>query len=257
MCVAAQTGHVTSSFSAVEIMACLYFGGILRHRPGNPAWAARDRFVLSKGQASPLLYVVLAEAGFFPRRWLRSFCAKDGHFGVHLQENVPGVEITSGSLGHGLGISTGMALAARMDKKDSLTYCLLGDGECYEGSVWEAAMFAAHHNLDNLVAIIDRNRLCVTNFTEELVRLAPLDEKWRSFGWDVRTVDGHNVGELLEALADVRARRTGRPYVLIAETVKGKGVSFLENQILTHGIAPRGQEADRAKAELRRPGRVL
>lgn len=255
-CVAAKTGHVTSSFSAVEILTCLYFGGVLRYKPKDPAWDGRDRFVLSKGHASPLLYVVLAEAGFFPRQWLRRFAQARAPFGVLLRNDVPGVEITSGSLGHGLGIAAGMALAALMDKKKHLVVCLVGDGECYEGSIWEAAMFAAHKRLDNLVTIVDRNRLCVTGFTEDVVRLSPMEEKWKSFGWDVQTIDGHDVAEVLASLAGIRSRRTGRPYVIIADTVKGKGVSFMEDKFLWHGVAPAGQEAEQARAELAQAGKA-
>jgi transketolase len=250
MCVRANTGHVTSSFSCAEILVALYHGRILRYDTSNPKWEDRDRFVLSKGQASPLLYAILADLGFFPENELWKFCEADGMFGVHLQNDVPGVEITTGSLGHGLGIAAGMALAAMMDKKNYMVFTLLGDGECYEGSIWEAAMFAGHHELNNLVAIVDRNYLCATDFTENCVRLNPLDEKWKSFGWKVITIDGHSFEDIFSALADVRSRRTNSPLLIIANTVKGKGVSFMENIPLWHGIAPQGKEAEMAKMEL-------
>ena len=176
MCCRAGTGHVTSSFSCTEILVALYQGGILRVDPENPEWPERDRFILSKGQASAILYPILADAGFFPEGDLKTFGQTDGKFGVHLQKDVPGVEITSGSLGHGIGVATGIALAAKMNRKLFMTYALLGDGECYEGSVWEAAMFAAHNRLNNLVAIIDRNHLCATNFTENMLQLEPLEK---------------------------------------------------------------------------------
>ncbi|MDD5347638.1 MAG: thiamine pyrophosphate-dependent enzyme, partial [Candidatus Omnitrophica bacterium] len=184
MCVRARTGHVTSSFSSVEILVALYYGGIIRQDKDNPQNPGRDRFILSKGQASPLLYAILADLGYFPGKELGRFCSADGIFGVHLQNDVSGVEISSGSLGHGLGVAAGIALAAKLDRKPFLTFVLLGDGECHEGSVWEAAMFAGHHQLNNLVCIVDRNRLCATDFTEHCVRLDPLDKKWTAFVWD-------------------------------------------------------------------------
>jgi transketolase len=250
MCVSAGTGHVTSSFSCTEIMVSLYHGGVLRHDPSNPEWEERDRFILSKGQASPILYVVLADLGFFPMTALKKFCCSDGFFGVHLQHDVPGVEMTSGSLGHGLGVGAGIALAAKMDGKTYTVFTLLGDGECYEGSIWESALFAGHHKLTNLVAILDRNKLCVTDFTENIVRLNPLARKWESFGWEAVEVNGHSFKELMGALRGARSRRSTRPLVIMANTVKGKGVSFMEDVVLWHGVAPRGKEALRAKREL-------
>ncbi len=250
MCVEAETGHVTSSFSCTEILVALYYGGILRHDPANPAWEARDRFILSKGQASPLLYVTLANAGFFPESELGRFCKADGKFGVHLQCDVPGAEITAGSLGHGLGIAAGMAYAARMDNKNYLVFTLLGDGECHEGSVWESAMFAGHHQLNNLIAIVDRNQLCVTDFTESCMRLNPLDKKWEAFGWETVIIDGHSFPDIFSVLDEVHSKQRNGPLMVIANTVKGKGVSFLENEALWHGLAPKGELAEKAKMEL-------
>lgn len=257
MCVRAGTGHVTSSFSSVEILTALYHGKVLRYDASNPRWEDRDRFILSKGQASPLLYAVLGDLGFFPKEELGRFCRADGMFGVHLQNDVPGVEITSGSLGHGLGIAAGMALAAKMDKKERTVFTLLGDGECYEGSVWESAMFAGHHGLDNLIAIVDRNKLCVMGFTEDIVRLDPLDKKWESFGWNVFNVDGHSFEGLFRAFRKIREERCGKPSMIIADTTKGRGISFMENVALWHGMAPCGEEADRAKCELREKGKEI
>lgn len=250
-CINACTGHVTSSFSSAEILTSLYHGKIMRYDIKNPNWDGRDRFILSKGQGSPILYSVLADLGFFPKEWLNKFCCSDGKFGVHLQKDVPGVEITSGSLGQGFGVAVGIALAAKMDRKDFLTFSLLGDGECYEGSIWEAAMFAAHNRLNNLVAIIDRNWLCVTDFTENLVKLNPLDEKWRAFGWEVKVINGNDISQVLDALSEIRNRKRDKPYMIIAETTKGKGVSFMENKPLWHGLAPTGEEADCAKKEMK------
>lgn len=250
MCVRAGTGHITSSFSCAEILVALYYGGILRYDTSNPKWDGRDRFILSKGQASPILYAVLADIGFFPKTQLDKFCQADGPFGVHLQCDVPGVEVTTGSLGHGLGIGAGMALAARMDRKLYMTFVLLGDGECYEGSIWESAMFAAHHKLDNLIAIVDRNWLCTTDFTENCVALNPLDEKWKAFGWEIININGHSFEEIFSALDGFRSRRLNKPLVIIASTVKGKGISFMEDQPLWHAVAPKGKEAEMAKIEL-------
>ena len=252
MCCRAGTGHVTSAFSCVEILATLYHGGILRHDPQNPAWDGRDRFIMSKGQASTLLYAVLADRGYFPKGELKRFCRTDGKIGVHLQHDVPGAEITSGSLGHGFGIATGIALAADMDRALHMVFTLLGDGECYEGSIWETAMFAAHNRLNNLVAIVDRNYLCVTNFTENMLTLEPLEEKWRSFGWNTLTVDGHSFEEILGALDGVRSRKSTRPLVIIADTVKGSGVPFMCHDPLWHGVPPKGDMARTARETLKK-----
>lgn len=250
MCVKAETGHVNSAFSCVEILVALYYGGILRFDPKNQNWEGRDRFILSKGQASVLLYPILANLGFFPEEELNRFNQADGIFGVHLQHDVPGAEITSGSLGHGFGVAAGLALAAKMNRELYTTFTLLGDGECYEGSIWETAMFASHNRLNNLVAIVDRNHLCVTDFTENIVALEPMDEKWKAFGWRTINVNGHSFEEILEALRGFRSRKYTKPLVIIADTTKGEGVSFLSDVPLWHSLAPKGQEAIDAKNEL-------
>ncbi|MBF0567368.1 MAG: transketolase [Nitrospirae bacterium] len=247
MCVKAGTGHVTSSLSSVDIMVALYYGGILKYDPENPQWSGRDRFILSKGQASPLLYAVLADTGFFDISELDRFAQPDGMFGVHLQWDVPGVELTSGSLGHGLGVAAGIALGALMDKDLFMVFTLLGDGECYEGSIWESAMFAAHNKLNNLVAIVDRNYLCVTDFTENIIALEPMEDKWRACGWNVKRVNGHSIKDIVEALAYVRCRRSHKPLVLIADTVKGEGIECLTNNPIWHGQAPKGKDAEMAR----------
>lgn len=250
MCAKAKTGHVTSSFSCAEIMVSLYYGGVMNIDPQNPEWPERDRFILSKGQASVILYPILADLGFFPREHLDKFAQKDGPFGVHLQHDVPGVEITSGSLGQGFNIATGMALAAKKDRSLPMVFTLLGDGECYEGSIWEAAMFAAHNKLNNLVAIIDRNYQCVTNFTENIVALEPMEDKWRSFGWRTVRINGHDFDELDEAFAGIRSRQHTQPLMIIADTVKGKGVSYMECEPIWHGAAPGEADYKKAKQEL-------
>ena len=250
MCVKAGTGHVNSCLSCIEIMVGLYYGGILKFDPKNPRWKDRDRFILSKGHASPLLYVILADLGFFLKEDLEKFNQADGKFAVHLQNDVPGVEITSGSLGHGFGVAAGIALAAKMNKELYMTFALLGDGECYEGSIWETAMFASHNRLNNLIAIVDRNYLCVTDFTENIVALEPFDEKWRACGWRVININGHSFEEILEALKGFRSRKSTQPLVIIAQTRKGKGVEFLSDAPLWHSQAPKGEKALEAKREL-------
>jgi len=250
MCVKAGTGHVTSSFSSTELLVALYYGGILKFDPKNPKWKDRDRFILSKGHASPLLYAVLADLGFFPKEELSKFCQADGIFGVHLQNDVPGVEITSGSLGQGFGVAAGLALAAKMNQEPYLTFVLLGDGECYEGSIWETAMFASHNRLNNLIALVDRNWLCVTDFTEKILALEPMREKWKSFGWETININGHSFKEIFNALKGFRSRKSTKPLVIIANTIKGKGVSFMSNIPLWHSVAPKGEEIIKAKEEL-------
>jgi transketolase len=250
MCCSAGTGHVTSAFSCTEIMVALYYSGLMCVDPANPQWEDRDRFILSKGQASVILYPILADLGFFPLDELKRFAQLEGKFGVHLQHNVPGAEITSGSLGMGFGIATGLAQAAKMDRRRHMVFALLGDGECYEGSIWEAALYASHNRLNNLVAIVDRNHLCVTNFTENMLELEPFDKKWEAFGWNVKTIDGHSFEEILNALEGVRSRKSSKPSVIIADTVKGKGVSFLCYNPLWHGVCPKGEHAQAAKSEL-------
>lgn len=250
MCIRANTGHVTSSMSCAEIMAGLYNGGILKKDSENPEWDGRDRFILSKGQASPILYATLADNGYFPKSWLRTFNAKGGKFGVHLQGDVPGVEYTTGSLGHGLGLGTGVALAAKKDQKKHKTFVLLGDAELQEGSNWESAMLASTLRLNNLIGIVDRNGYGVLCPTEEDAGLNPLDDKFRSFGWDVKCIDGHNMGEVMNSLDEVSYRKGTSPYMIIADTTKGKGVASWENVALRHGTAPMGEEAERLKQEL-------
>jgi len=251
-CIKAKTGHVTSSVSCIDILIALFHGGIMNFDSENPQWKGRDRFILSKAQASPALYTVLADVGYFDKKELEKFAQKDGKFGVHLQMSVPGEEITAGSLGHGFGIATGLALSAKLNRELNMTFALLGDGECYEGVIWETAMFASHHNLNNLVAIIDRNFLCVTDFTENLIAEEPMKDKWESFGWRVLRIDGHSFKEILESMKDIRSRKSNKPLVIIADTVKGSGIDSICYQPLWHAIAPQGQEAEKARNCLER-----
>jgi len=227
----------------------------MRIDPENPQWADRDRFVLSKGHVCPALYAVLAEVGFFPKEALwtlrRPESILQGHPDMRL---TPGVEMSTGSLGQGLSVACGMALAARLDEKDYTVYCMLGDGEVQEGNVWEGAMFAAHERLDNLIAILDRNRLQIEGFTEDIMALDPLEDKWKAFGWAVLELeDGNDVRQILTVL-DKAVERQGKPKIIIANTIKGKGVSFMENRAEYHGRALSPDEMKRARQELEIPG---
>jgi len=245
----AGSGHPGGSLSATEIVTALYFNH-LRHDPGNPGWPDRDRFVLSKGHAAPLLYSALAEAGYFPVEELLTLRQLDSRMQGHTDMTVtPGVEMSAGALGQGLSFGIGIALAARLDRRGYRVYVLLGDGECDEGQVWEAAMAAAHFKLDNIVAVVDRNRQQIDGWTYQVMDTEPLAEKWRSFGWHTIEVDGHDLAQILGAL-DEAQRIEGKPTAIMAHTTKGKGVSFMENNPDFHGKAPTPEEAERALKEL-------
>ncbi len=249
MLAAAGSGHPGGSLSAVEIVTALYFH-VLRLKPEDPAWPDRDRFILSKGHAAPVLYAALAHRGFFPKEELLTL----RKFGSRLQghpdlRKLPGVEASTGSLGQGLSVGVGMALAGKLDGRGYRVWVLLGDGESEEGQVWEAAMAAAHYRLDNLTAILDYNGLQIDGRLEEVLSPLPFPEKWRAFGWAVREVDGHDLAALLEAFAWASGVR-GQPSVVIAHTVKGKGVSFMEGSVDWHGKAPSPAQAAEALAEI-------
>jgi transketolase len=245
----ANSGHPGGSLSATDILVALYFG-VLRHDPNNPRWPGRDRFILSKGHAAPALYAVLAEAGYFPVEELATLRRWDSRLQGHTDMNLtPGVEMSAGSLGQGLSFSVGVALAGRLDGASYRVYTLLGDGECDEGQVWEAAMAAGHFHLDSLTAIVDRNQLQLDGWTSRIMDLEPLADKWRAFGWHTVEVDGHDPAQLVTALQEAQ-RTQGRPTVIIALTVKGKGVSFMENNLEFHGRAPTQEELEIALQEL-------
>lgn len=245
----AGSGHAGGSLSAVEIVTALYFC-ILRHDPSRPQWAERDWFILSKGHAAPLLYAVLAERGYFPKEELATLRKLDSRLQGHTDRTAtPGVEMSAGALGQGLSFGIGVALAARLDQKDYRVYVLLGDGECDEGQVWEAAMAAAHFKVDNLVAVVDHNELQLDGWNRQIMNLEPLGEKWHSFGWHVIEIDGHNFAQILNALKEAKQIK-GQPTVIVAHTIKGKGVSFMENNVEFHGKALTPQEAELALHEL-------
>ena len=244
-----KKGHLGGSCSIADIVTALYFSR-LKHDPKNPAWDGRDRFLLSKGHAAPALYTVLAERGYFPKAELHNLRQHGSLLQGHPDATrTPGVEVSSGSLGNGLSIASGIAIALKLDGKESRVYCLLGDGECDEGLVWEAAMFAAHRKLDNLTAIVDRNGLQIDGPTEKVVALEPLCDKWAAFGWNVIRVNGHDHAKLLAAVEEAKCT-IGKPTVIVADTVKGKGVSFMEGVVGFHGKACTLAELDTACKEL-------
>lgn len=251
MIAAAGSGHPGGSLSAADIVATLYFGGVLRHDPADPAWPGRDRFVLSKGHAAPVLYAALARAGYFGHDHLVTLRKLGSMLQGHPDsKKTPGVEVSTGSLGQGLSVAAGLAAGLRTTPDDDRTvFCLLGDGELQEGQVWEAAMFSAHHGLENLVAIVDDNGLQIDGACTEVMCLGHIAQKFAAFGWRTFEVDGHDVRAIRGALEQARAR-AGMPTVIVAATVKGKGVSFMEDQAGWHGKAPSADECERALAEL-------
>jgi transketolase len=245
----AGSGHPGGSLSAADIVTALYFS-IMRHDPKNPHWPDRDRFILSKGHAAPILYAALAECGYFPLDWLDTLRKTGTCLQGHTDSTLtPGVDVSAGSLGQGLSVGIGMALAAKLDRKDYRTYVLLGDGECDEGQVWEAAMFAPNYKLDNLIAIVDFNGLQLDGATKDIMNLEPFVTKWRSFNWEVMEINGHDITQIIEALNSAR-KITAKPVVIVAHTVKGKGVSFMENNVDFHGKAPNKAETELALKEL-------
>jgi len=226
--VIAGGGHIGGALSMIDILVVLYYH-ILRIDPKNPRWEERDRFILSKGHGALAICPVLADLGFFDEALLANFNQLDSPFGMHPDRNkVPGIEMSTGSLGHGLGVSIGVALSGRLDGAKWRVYCLLGDGECHEGSVWEAAMAAAHYKLGNICAIVDRNMFCIDGPTEKIMALEPFQQKWEAFGWNAIEVNGHDFAEMLEVFENLPPVESGKPTVIIAKTVKGKGVSFME-----------------------------
>jgi transketolase len=244
----ANASHVGTCLSMADILAVLY-GDMLHYDPSDPASAQRDRLVLSKGHGAAAMYAVLAEAGFFDQRELEGYCTNGTRLAGHVSHRVPGVEFSTGALGHGLGIGAGMALAGKRGSAAWRVVVILSDGECDEGSIWEAALFAPHHRLDNLVAIIDYNKIQSFGRVDEVLALEPLADKWRAFGWHVVEVDGHDHAALRDAFGST-ARVDGKPTLVIAHTVKGKGVSFMEDELAWHYKAPSPDQLRAALAEL-------
>lgn len=245
----AGSGHTGGSLSAADVVTALYFSK-MRHKPDEPGWRERDRFILSKGHAAPLLYAVLAIAGYFDKTALKTLRKLGSPLQGHPCSRVlPGVEISTGSLGQGLSVSNGMAIGLKMDNLGSRVYCLLGDGEIQEGQVWEAAMTAAHYRLDNLCAIIDLNGLQIDGPVSKVKAIEPVASKWAAFGWNVIDIDGHDIKEILDALDDAETVK-GKPSVILAHTIKGKGVSFFEGKVEYHGIAPTPEDLEKALKEM-------
>jgi transketolase len=244
------SGHVSSSYSSVEILIALYFGGVLRYRSHEPHWLERDRFILSKGHAAPIFYSVLARAGYFNPDELYGLRTVNRRAEGHpVQDKLPGIETTSGSLGKGISVGLGHVLAGRLNKLDYHVYVLLGDGECQEGQIWESAMAASHFKADNLTAIVDYNKYQESGLISREMALEPLASKWRAFGWHVDEVDGHDIGAIIKTLQAARQVK-GQPSIVIAHTVKGKGVSFVEADYTFHGKALSAEQAEKAREEI-------
>ena len=232
--------HMGAAFSITDILGTLYFGDVLHYRADDPAWEDRDKVILSKGHAGVALYAALALAGYFDKEHLKTFCQTGSNLGGHPRMNeIPGVEASTGALGHGLSFAIGVAYASKVDHRDSHVYGILGDGECQEGSIWEGALSAPTLELDNLTVIVDHNKLQAMDDLENIVHMKPFADKWKAFGWNVIEIDGHNYEEIREALL---ARQTGRPTLVVANTIKGKGVSFMENVPIWHYRMPDDEE---------------
>jgi len=245
----ARSGHVGGSLGATELVVALYHA-IMRHDPEHPEWEERDRFILSKGHCTPVIYAVLADCGYFPEADLETFRRPGSHLQGHpYQPKTPGIEASTGTLGLGISTGLGMALAAKMKKQSHRVFVLCGDGEIQEGQVWEAAMFGRKYRLDNVVAFVDRNYLQTDGDSEKVMPLEPLAPKWEAFGWDTHEIDGHDYRQIIETVEKARAT-TGRPSMIIARTTKGKGVSFMEGVAKWHGTPPGDDEYARAMAEL-------
>lgn len=245
----AGSGHPGGSLSAADIISVLYFD-TMKLDPEKPDWAGRDRFVLSKGHAAPVLYAALAEKGYLPVEELKTLRKLGSRLQGHPDmKKLPGVEMSTGSLGQGFSTALGMALGLRLDGGDQRVYALLGDGEVQEGQIWEAAMAAGHFKLDNLTAFLDYNNLQIDGPCDVVMNVAPLPEKWRAFNWHVIEIDGHDIAQILQALEEAQATK-GKPTMIIAKTLKGKGVSFMENQVGWHGNAPKPEQVEQALGEL-------
>jgi transketolase len=244
----AGSGHPGGSLSAADLITALYFS-VLRHDPKEPDWPQRDRFHLSKGHCCPLWYAVLAESGYFPKDTIFTLRQLGSILQGHPDRRAPGVAVASGSLGQGLSVGLGMSLAARIDKMDYRIYVLMGDGEIQEGNIWEAAMAVSHYKCDNLCAILDYNGFQIDGKVKDIMGLEPIIAKWQAFGWHTIEIDGHNMQQILSAYAEAKTIK-GKPTIIIAHTIKGKGVSFMENVVDFHGRAPTKEEAEKALKEL-------
>lgn len=250
MLAAAGSGHPGGSLSACDILAVLYFDK-MNIDPARPDDPDRDRLVLAKGHAAPALYAALSQKGFIPHEDLITLRKSSSYLQGHPNMNItPGVEMSTGSLGQGLSVANGMALAGRLDKRDYYVYCIMGDGEIQEGQVWEAAMSAGHYGLDHVIAFVDHNHLQIDGNNDQVMTVNPIEDKFRAFGWHVLTINGHDYEAISDAIEQAKATK-GKPTLIVAETVKGKGISFMENEVGWHGVAPNAEQAARALAELK------
>lgn len=261
MATRAKSGHISTAFSQAELLVALYYGGILKFDAKNEDWEGRDRFILSKGQGGIGLYPVLADLGYFPTSELIAFTGEDSLLGVHADWHIPGIEVITGSLGHGLPIATGKALVLKQKKADPLVVCMLGDAELYEGSNWEAAIMAAHLELGNLICIVDRNGQGVLGKTDEIEttrdgpRLNPVDKKFESFGFETRVIDGHDYAQIFDSMKDIRTRGAhNKPLAIIANTFKGKGSSLMEDKRMWHYRIPTGDDLKTVQADITKGG---
>ncbi len=245
----AKSGHPGGSLSAADIVVSLYCN-IMNHDPKNPDKEDRDRFVLSKGHACPVVYAILAELGYFDEDELWKLRKAGALLQGHPSIKIPGIEANTGSLGHGISVAVGMALGCKLDKLNNYVYTILGDGECQEGQVWEASMAASHYKLDNLIAFVDRNRLQIDGNTEDVMSLGDLKEKFKAFGWDVFEIDGHDFIQIINTVEKAKSMKNGKPKMIVANTIKGRGVSFMENNAGFHGKAPNDEELENALNEL-------
>jgi len=244
----AGSGHPGGSLSSTDLLTVLFFS-VLRHNPKNPQWPDRDRFHMSKGHCCPVWYAILAKSGYFPTEKLWTLRTLGSTLQGHPDRRTPGVEVASGSLGQGLSVALGMALAGKLDKKDYRVYCLMGDGEIQEGNIWEAAMATAHYKCDNICGILDYNHYQIDGKTDDVMNLEPIADKWKAFGWNTIEIDGHNIKEILGAYEAAKSAK-GKPSIIIARTIKGKGVSFMENVVDFHGRSPTKEEEIKALKEL-------
>ncbi|MDH4028016.1 MAG: transketolase [Nitrospirota bacterium] len=243
------SGHTGGSLSAADVATAIYFSK-MKFDPQNPSWKDRDRFIMSKGHAAPLIYAIMAEAGYFPKETIDTLRKIESPLQGHpCCRKLPGIEVSTGSLGQGLSVANGMALGLRLDKNPARVYCIMGDGEIQEGQIWEAAMTAAHYKIDNLCAVVDSNELQIDGPVEKVMGIQPVHDKWEAFGWHAISIDGHDMAEILRALDEAEGIK-GRPTVIIANTTKGKGVSFFEDKVEYHGTTPSREQFDRAVKEI-------
>jgi len=249
MVIKVNQGHIASAFSQCEIVISLFYGNIMNYKLGNPNYDLRDRFIISKGHSAMGVYPILSDIGYFEKNELSKYGTPEGILRIYGDKSIPGVDSTSGSLAQAPGIACGFALASKHDKKNIYTYVILSDGEHYEGSLWESAMFASHHCLDNLIFIVDRNRQIILGDSEDCLKIEPLSDKWKSFGWNVFEVNGHNFSEILTALKKAK-KPNKKPNLIIANTIKGKGISFMENVTRWHNTMPNKKEIEIARKDL-------